>query len=60
MSVYETIPANVVLALAIQEVAGKLRTIEHINITPDVLQTNLADLFQAGAGKLKDLTGGQS
>jgi uncharacterized membrane protein YqiK len=52
MSVYETLPANVVLALAVQEIAGKLHTIEHLNITPDVLQTNLADLFQAGAKKL--------
>lgn len=60
LSVYETLPANVVMALAIREIAGKLRNIEHINITPDVLQTNLADLFQAGAGRLKDLTGGES
>ena len=52
MSVYETLPASVVLALAVQEIAGKLHTIEHLNITPDVLQTNLADLFQAGAKKL--------
>jgi regulator of protease activity HflC (stomatin/prohibitin superfamily) len=52
MSVYETLPANVVLALAIQEIAGKLHTIEHLSITPDVLQTNLADLFRAGAKKL--------
>jgi len=55
MSVYETLPANVVFALALQEVAGKLKTIEHINITPDVLQTNLADLFGAGAQKLKQM-----
>jgi hypothetical protein len=52
MRVYETMPANVVLALAVQELAGKLHSIEHLNITPDVLQTNLADLFQAGAKKL--------
>ena len=57
MSIYETLPANVVMALAIQEIAGKLKTIEHINITPDVLQTNLADLFQAGASKLQNMTG---
>jgi hypothetical protein len=57
MSVYQKLPANVVLALALQEVAGKLQTIEHINITPDVLQTNLADLFGAGAQKLQQTRG---
>ena len=57
LSIYQTLPANVVMALAIQEIAGKLKTIEHINITPDVLQTNLADLFQAGASKLQNMTG---
>jgi len=57
MSVYETLPANVVFALALQEVAGKLEKIEHINITPDVLSTNLADLFAAGAQTVKSLGG---
>ena len=57
MSIYQTLPANVVMALAVQEIAGKLKTIEHINITPDVLQTNLADLFQAGASRLQNMTG---
>jgi hypothetical protein len=60
LSVYETLPANVVLALAFQEIAGKLQRIEHLNITPDVLQTQLADLFRAGAGRLNDLGGGPS
>lgn len=57
MSVYETLPANVVFALALQEFAGKLDKIEHINITPDVLSTNLADLFAAGAQKLQNVGG---
>lgn len=55
MSVYENLPANVVFALALQEVAGKLQKIEHINITPDILKTNLADLFSAGADKLQQM-----
>ncbi|MCP4042874.1 MAG: band 7 protein [Gammaproteobacteria bacterium] len=55
MTVYENLSANVVFALALQEVAGKLKKIEHINITPDVLQTNLADLFNAGAQSLQQL-----
>jgi len=55
MGAYEKLPANVVFALALQEVAGKLKTIEHINITPDVLQTNLADLFGAGAQALQGM-----
>jgi hypothetical protein len=57
MSVYATLPANVVFALALQEIAGKLEKIEHINITPDVLSTNLADLFAAGAKKLQNAGG---
>ncbi len=57
MSVYETLPANVVFALALQEFAGKLDKIEHLNITPDVLSTNLADLFAAGAQKIQSLGG---
>ncbi|MCU7958842.1 MAG: hypothetical protein KZQ58_02375 [gamma proteobacterium symbiont of Bathyaustriella thionipta] len=56
MAVYENLPANVVFALALQEVAGKLKKIEHINITPDVLQTNLADLFGAGAQTLQNMS----
>jgi hypothetical protein len=59
MSVYETLPAHVVYALALKEFAGKLEKIEHINITPDVLSTNLADLFAAGAKKLQSNVGGE-
>lgn len=59
MSVYETLPVGVVFALALQEFAGKLQKIEHINITPDVLSTNLADLFAAGAQKLAHKGGEQ-
>ena len=55
MRVYENLPANVVFALALREIAGKLKKIEHINITPDLLQTNLADLFGAGAQSLQQL-----
>ena len=57
LSVYETLPANVVFALALQEFAGKFDKIEHINITPDVLTTNLADLFSAGAKTIQNLGG---
>ena len=55
LSVYQNLPANVVLALALQEMAGKLKRIEHINITPDVLSTNLGDLFGAGAQALQQM-----
>lgn len=59
MKVYETLPPNVVFALALQEIAGKLQTIEHINITPDILKTNLADLFGAGAQALTNMGAGK-
>lgn len=57
MAMYKDIPANVVFALALQELAGKLQRIEHINITPDILKTNLADLFGAGAQALQTMGG---
>lgn len=43
---YRELAPEVILGLAAQELAGKLNTIEHLNITPDVLATGLANLLQ--------------
>jgi regulator of protease activity HflC (stomatin/prohibitin superfamily) len=39
------VPPGVLLALAAQELAGKINTIEHLNITPDLLGTLLTDVL---------------
>src|SRR5258708_843937 len=53
MKAYEGVPPAVLLALAAQGVAGKLRRIEHLNITPELLTPMLAQLAQAGAKHLE-------
>ncbi len=37
IAVYRDLPASVLMGLAARELAGKLDTIEHLNVTPDVL-----------------------
>jgi len=39
------VPPAVLLAIAAQEFAGKIQTIEHLNITPDMLGTMLTDML---------------
>jgi len=47
---YRELAPEVILGLAAQELAGKLTTIEHLNVTPDMLATGLANLLQRGEG----------
>jgi regulator of protease activity HflC (stomatin/prohibitin superfamily) len=37
IAVYRDLPAGVLMGLAARELAGKLDTIEHLNVTPDIL-----------------------
>jgi regulator of protease activity HflC (stomatin/prohibitin superfamily) len=37
IAVYRNLPAGVLMGLAARELAGKLDTIEHLNVTPDIL-----------------------
>jgi regulator of protease activity HflC (stomatin/prohibitin superfamily) len=46
VSIYSDLPSGVLLGLAAREFAGKLKTIEHLNITPDMLATLLGDTLQ--------------
>lgn len=43
MTIYRDLPAGVMLGLAARELAGKLDTIEHLNVTPDLLATVLGE-----------------
>lgn len=44
MAVYRDLPAQVLVGLAAREFAGKLDTIEHFNVTPDLLTNLLREL----------------
>jgi len=41
------------MGLAAQELAGKLRRIDHLNLTPDMFGPMLADLMRAGTDRLE-------
>jgi regulator of protease activity HflC (stomatin/prohibitin superfamily) len=43
MTIYRDLPPTVMLGLAARELAGKLDTIEHLNVTPDLLATVLGE-----------------
>jgi regulator of protease activity HflC (stomatin/prohibitin superfamily) len=51
MTIYRDLPPAVMLGLAARELAGKLNTIEHLNVTPDLLATVLGE-FRRGAASL--------
>jgi regulator of protease activity HflC (stomatin/prohibitin superfamily) len=53
MDLYRDVPPNVLLALAARVLAGKLKRIDHLNITPEVLGPMLADLLSAGTQRLE-------
>lgn len=49
VDIYRDLPGGVLLGLAAQELASKLKSIGHLNITPDLLSSLLGDaLAQAG------------
>jgi len=56
LAAYRDLPAAVLMGLAAREFAGKIETIEHLNLTPDLLGTLLADLAQAGTRRLDAAT----
>ena len=43
MAIYRDLPPGVMLGLAAREMAAKLDTIEHLNVTPDLLATVLGE-----------------
>lgn len=46
-AIYRDMPATVLLGLAARELAGKLDTIEHLNVTPDLLASALGEFRRA-------------
>ena len=49
VEIYRDVPVGVLLGLAAQELASKLKSIDHLNITPDLLSSLVGDaLTQAG------------
>jgi len=52
IGIYRDLPSNVMLGLAAREFAGKLRRIEHLNISPDMLSNLFGDLMEAGTKAL--------
>jgi regulator of protease activity HflC (stomatin/prohibitin superfamily) len=53
MEIYRDFPTERLLGLAAQRLAGKLRRIEHLNLTPDLLGGLLTQLVQAGTEHLE-------
>jgi regulator of protease activity HflC (stomatin/prohibitin superfamily) len=53
LDAYRTMPPAVVAGLAMQELAGKLQKIEHLNLGQDMLGPLLAGLMSAGTRKLE-------
>jgi regulator of protease activity HflC (stomatin/prohibitin superfamily) len=49
IAIYRDLPPAILLGLAAQQLAGKLETIEHVNITPDLLATVLGEFRKTPA-----------
>jgi len=60
ITAYGALPPTALLALAAREFAEKIESIEHLNISPDMLSPFLADLAAAGAATLKAGTRGSA
>jgi regulator of protease activity HflC (stomatin/prohibitin superfamily) len=55
MEIYAKLPSSVMMGLAARDFAGKLKTIEHLNVTPDMLSSFLQEaLGRPGRKELKE------
>lgn len=52
IAIYRDLPPTVLVGLAARELAGKLDTIEHLNVTPDLLATIMREFRQAPAAAI--------
>jgi regulator of protease activity HflC (stomatin/prohibitin superfamily) len=53
MAIYKELPNSVLFGLAARELAGKLQTIEHLNLASDSLTPLLSSLLSAGTRRLE-------
>ena len=53
IAIYRDLPPAVLMGLAARELAGKLDTIEHVNVTPDLLASLIGE-FRKSAPALVD------
>lgn len=53
MDIYRDLPSSAMMGLAARELAGKLQTIEHLTLSPDMLGSMLQRVLGAGAKKLE-------
>ena len=53
MLIYRDFPADRLIGLAAQQLAGKLQKIEHLNLSPDLLGSMLTNLVGAGTQRLE-------
>lgn len=53
VEIYKELPSSVLMGMAAREFAGKLQTIEHLNLSPDLLSPMLANLMKAGTDRLQ-------
>jgi hypothetical protein len=53
MDIYRALPPAALLGLAARELAGKLQTIEHLNLSPDLIGSLLERVLGAQARKLE-------
>jgi regulator of protease activity HflC (stomatin/prohibitin superfamily) len=60
IAVYRELAPAVLMGLAARELAGKIQTIEHLNLTPDLLGPALTDLLEAGTRRLVSAAGSPS
>lgn len=53
IAIYRDVAPAVLMGLAAREFAGKIETIEHLNLTPDLLGSLLSDVLTAGTRRLE-------
>ena len=53
MGIYKDLPVSILLGLAAQELASNLKTIEHLNLSPDAFHSMLESLLMAGTRRLE-------
>lgn len=56
LQAYAQLPPSIVMGLALREIAGKLNSINHLNVGADGLGTLLQDLLAAGTRRLESRT----